>query len=56
MVTHAALPKQHQMTGSNLQAGLEVLGLVYKEPQRLLMAKEEDLSQWGSWKWPDATA
>ena len=42
-----ALPKQHQMTESNLQAGLEVLGLVHKEPQRLLMAMEEDLSQWG---------
>ena len=31
MVAWAALPKQHKMTESDLQAGLEILGLVYKE-------------------------
>ena len=31
------------MAESDLQAGLEVLGLVYEEPQRLLMAMEEDV-------------
>ena len=41
-------PEQHQMTENNLQAGLEVLGLVYEEPERLLMAMEEDPSQWGA--------
>ena len=48
LVTWAALPKQHPMTECDLQAGLEVLGLVYEEPWRLLMAMEEDLSQQGA--------
>ena len=45
MVTKAALQEQHQMTECDIQARLEVLCLVYEEPQRLLMAMEEDPSQ-----------
>ena len=52
IVTQATLPEQHQITDSNLQAGLEVPGLVYKEPWRLLTAKEEDPFQQGALKQP----
>ena len=44
MVAQAAFLEQHQMTESDLQVGLEVLDLVQEEPQRLLMAMEEDPS------------
>ena len=37
-----------QMTESDLQVGLEILDLIWKEPQRLLMAIEEDPSQMGA--------
>ena len=42
MVAWAALPKQHQMTERDLQTGLEILDLVQKEPQSILMVMEED--------------
>ena len=45
-VAWTAFPEQHQVTEGNIKAGLQVLGLVYIELQRLLMAREENPSQW----------
>ena len=48
LVAQATLPKQHWMTENDLQKGLDVLGLVYEEAQRLLMNMEQNLSQQGT--------
>ena len=48
MVNQATLPKQHQITERDLQTGLENPDLVWKEPQSLFMAMEEDPSWEGS--------
>ena len=48
IVAQASLPKQHPMTERDIQAQLEILSLVYKEPQRPLMAMDEDPSHRGT--------
>ena len=48
LVAQASLSKQHPVTKRDIQAGLEILGLVYDEPQRLLMAMDKDPSQRGT--------
>ena len=48
IVAWASLPKQNLMIERDIQARLEILGLVYKEPQRLLMTMEKDPSQRGT--------
>ena len=48
VVSQTTLQAQHQMMEGDLQTGMEILDLVQEEPQRLLMAIEEDLSQRGA--------
>ena len=48
MVAQAAFLEQHPMMERDIEAGLEILGLVYEEPQRLLMAMEGNPFQTGA--------
>ena len=42
LVAQASLPNQHLTMEKDIQARLVILGLVYNEPQRLLMARDQD--------------
>ena len=48
LVAQAYFPKQHLMMERDIQAGLEILDLVYDEPQRLLTVRDEDPFQRGT--------